>query len=147
MKAKMIPVSRRLVRLIEQDAENLATAWLQDVKINTKLPTYHNFDEKDLFNRAKEVYSHLSKWIAWETSREEIVMQYMKHGTQRRQQQFQLSEIVQALILMRIHLWRKVLADGLLDTAAELHQALELNTQVVRYFDRAIYYTIIGYMQ
>jgi hypothetical protein len=55
--------------------------------------------------------------------------------------------VVQALIRMRVHLWRKVLSEGLLDTAYELNQAIELNTQVVRYFDRAIYFTIVGYMK
>jgi hypothetical protein len=32
-----------------------------------------------------------------------------------------------------------------LDTALELHQAIELNNRVVLFFDRAIYYTILGY--
>lgn len=143
----MMPCAGRLVRLIEQDAQQLAAAWLKDVKKNTKLPSYHDFDDKDLFNRAQQVYGQLSKWIAWETSRDDVAAQYTEHGAQRHQQQFQLSEVVQALILMRVHLWRKVLAEGLLDTAEELNQALELNTQIVRYFDRAIYYTIIGFMQ
>ena len=147
MKAKMMPCAGRLVKLIEQDANQLAAAWLKDVKKNTKLPFYHNFDDKDLFNRARQVYAHLSKWIAWETSRDEVVAQYIQHGSQRRLQQFPLSEVIQALILMRVHLWQKVLAEGLLDTAEEFNQALELNTQVVRYFDRAIYYTIVGFMQ
>ncbi len=142
-----MPCAARLVKLIEQDAHQLAEAWLKDVNKNTKLPFYHNFDDKDLFNRAKQVYGHLSKWIAWETSREDVAAQYIQHGVQRHQQQFPLSEVVQALILMRVHLWRKVLAEGLLDTAEELNQALELNTQIVRYFDRAIYYTIVGFMQ
>jgi hypothetical protein len=147
MKAKMLPVAGRLVTLIEQDAVKLAMSWLKDVKKNTKLPSYHNFDEKELFRRAEEVFSQLGKWVAWETTREDVAEQYVSHGAERRRQEFQLSEVVQALILMRIHLWRKVLTDGLLDTAEEFHQALELNTQVVRYFDRAIYYTIIGYTQ
>lgn len=147
MKEKMTPVAQRLVSLIEHNAEDLATNWLEDVRKNIKLPSYHKFDERELFNRAFEVYSHLGKWIAWETSKEEVADQYLAHGTQRRHQKFELAEVVQALILMRVHLWRKVLAEGLLDTAHELNQAIELNTQVVRYFDRAIYFTIVGYMK
>jgi hypothetical protein len=146
MKEKMTPVAQRLIELIENDAEELATNWLNDVCKNIKLPSYHHFDNRELYNRAYEVYSHLGKWIAWETGREEVAEQYMAHGAQRRQQKFELAEVVQALILMRIHLWRKVLSEGLLDTAYELSQAIELNIQVVRYFDRAIYFTIVGYM-
>ena len=147
MKEKMTPVAQRLVELIEANAEELATNWLNDVCKNVKLPSYHHFKKKELYNRAYEVYSHLGKWIAWETSREEVAEQYIEHGVKRRVQKFELAEVVQALILMRIHLWRRVLSEGLLDTAYELNQAIELNIQVVRYFDRAIYFTIVGYMQ
>ena len=147
MKEKMTPVAQRLVDLIENDAEELATNWLSIVCKNVKLPSYRHFDKKELYNRAYEVYSHLGKWIAWETSREEVAEQYTAHGAQRHKQKFELAEVVQALILMRVHLWRKVLSEGLLDTAYELNQAIELNTQVVRYFDRAIYFTIVGYMK
>ena len=145
MKEKMTPVAQRLVKLIENDAGKLATNWLNHVCENVKLPSYHNFEKRELYNRAYEVYSHLGKWIAWETSREEVAEQYIAHGTQRRRQKFDLAEVVQALILMRVHLWRKVLSEGLLDTAYELNQAIELNIQVVRYFDRAIYFTIVGF--
>ena len=64
MKEKMTPVAHRLVELIEHNAEILATSWLQDVRKNVKLPSYHRFNEKELFNRAFEVYSHLGKWIS-----------------------------------------------------------------------------------
>ena len=147
MKEKMTPVAQRLVKLIENDAEELATTWFNYVRKNVKLPTYHHFDERELFTRAFEVYSQLGKWIAWETSREDVAEQYLAHGAQRCRQKFELAEVVQALILMRVHLWRKVLGEGLLDSAYELNQAIELNIQIVRYFDRAIYFTILGYMK
>lgn len=146
MKEDVTSVAHRLVELIEHNAGELARDWLDDVSENLKLPSYHRFDKKELFDRAYEVYSHLGKWIAWETGRDEVAEQYIAHGAQRRRQGFELAEVIQALILMRVHLWRKVLSDGLLDTAYELNQAIELNIQVVRYFDRAIYFTIVGYM-
>lgn len=147
MKEEMTSVAQKLVGLIENDAKKLAMNWLNDVCKNVELPSYHCFDKEKLFNRAYEVYGHLGKWIAWGTGREEVAEQYMAHGAQRRQQKFELAEVVQALILMRVHLWRKVLSEGLLDTAYELNQAIELNIQIVRYFDRAIYFTIVGYMK
>ena len=147
MKVKMTPVAHRLVKLIERDAEELTRNWHDDVCQNVKLPSYHNFDKDELYTRAFEVYSHLGKWISWETTKEDVMKQYEAHGVQRRQQRFELAEVVQALIRMRVHLFRKVLSEGLLDTAHELNQALELYIQVVRYFDRAIYFTIVGYMK
>jgi hypothetical protein len=144
---KIMPVSKRLIKLIENDAEKLAEKWLADIKTRFKTPTYHTFDEKELFHSAYKVYRNLGKWISWETTKEQIAAVYTAHGARRREQNFELAEVVQALILMRRHLWQKVLDDGLLDTALDMYQAMELNRQVVRYFDRAIYFTIVGYMQ
>lgn len=141
-----MPVSKRLINLIEKDARDLAEGWLEDIKTRIKTPSYHTFDEKELFNCAYEVYNHLGKWISWETTKEIITKKYISHGELRREQKFELAEVVQSLILMRRHLWQKVLDDGLLDTILDIHQALELNRQVVRYFDRAIYFTIVGFM-
>ena len=144
---KIMPVSRRLISLIENNAEKLALKWLEDIKTRIKTPTYHTFDEKELFNTAYEVYRNLGKWISWETTKDQIAAKYTAHGARRREQEFELAEVVQALILMRRQLWQKVLDDGLLDTALDMHQAMELNRQVVRYFDRAVYFTIVGYMK
>jgi hypothetical protein len=66
-------------------------------------------------------------------------------GGQRRKEGFALSEVISALIVTRRHIWLKVLSDGVLDTALHLNQALELNNRVLLYFDRAIYYSAVGY--
>jgi len=58
---------------------------------------------------------------------------------------FALSEVIHALILTRRYIWLKVLADGFLETALEMHQGLDLVNRVILFFDRAIYYTAKGY--
>lgn len=139
------PTSKRLVRLIQGSAEELAKGWLADMKANTRTPTYHTFVEKKLYTRVVEIYQTLEKWISDEVSKEEVAEQYVAHGAERRGEGFKLSEVVQALILMRRRLWQKVLADGLLDDVLDYYHATELYRKVVLYFDRAIYFTIVGY--
>lgn len=138
-------ISQKLVELIEHDADKLSTRWLEDVRKRPETPTYHNFDPDELYRRAHVVYSHLGKWISYETTKEEIAAHYTALGAQRRKEGFAISEVVEALILTRRYVWLKVLSDGLLDTALDLHKALELNNRVILFFDRAIYYTILGY--
>jgi hypothetical protein len=139
------PVSQRLVDLIERSAEELTKRYIEDVKKNLSLPTYRDFDEKELFRRAHRVYSQLGKWISQEASKEEIKTYWKALGRQRREEGFPLPEIILTLSLLRRHLWLKVQSDGLLDTALDLYQAMELNNRVVTYFDRAIYYAACGY--
>jgi hypothetical protein len=135
----------RLVDLIERNAAELTTNWLAQIRRDTTLPTYHGFDSIELYNRAFRVYSQLGKWISRETTKEEIARDYIALGAQRRKEGFSLSEIIQALFLIRRTLWRKIMDEGLLDTTYDLYQAIELNDRVTLFFDRAIFFTAVGY--
>lgn len=136
---------QRLVDLIEQNADELTRNFMRDVRIHAATPTYHTWDENELYERAYNVYSQLGKWISRETSKEEIAQHYRELGVQRRKEGFSLSEVILAIIKTRRHLWLKILGEGLLDTVLDHSQAMELNNRVILFFDRAIYYTILGY--
>lgn len=138
-------ISKKLVQMIEQDADTLSKKWLEDVRKRPETPTYHTFDPDELYRRVHLVYSQLGMWVSYETTKEDIATHYTALGAQRRKEGFALSEVIQALILTRRYIWLKVLADGFLDTALELHQGLDLTNRVVLFFDRAIYYTANGY--
>lgn len=139
------PISQKLVNLIERHAEELTNNWLRDVKQQILLPTYRRLDEKELYNRAYRVYSQLGKWISMEATKEELKSYWQALGKERRQEGFALSEVIFSLCLIRRHLWQKIQAEGLLDTALDLYQALELYNRVVAFFDRALYYAARGF--
>ena len=138
-------ISEKLVKLIENSADTLTRHWLADVRENPSTPTYHTFPERSLYERAHLVYSQLGTWLSRETSKEQVREYYTRLGEERFNEGFALHEVVSALVLLKRHLWLHILSDGQLSTAFELYQSLELNNRVVLFFDRAIYYTIIGY--
>jgi RsbT co-antagonist protein rsbRD N-terminal domain len=138
-------VLTRLVDLIERNAEELTNNWLAKVRHDAGLQSYRKLDEAELYNRAYRVFSHLGKWISRETSKDEIARDYIALGAQRRKEGFALSEVIQALFLIRRTLWKKVMDEGLLDTTYDLYQAIELNDRVTLFFDRAIFFTAVGY--
>ena len=140
-----VSVLTRLVELIERNAEELTNSWLAQTRHDPSLPTYQRFDQPELYERAFRVYSHLGKWISRETSKEEIARDYIALGAKRRKEGFALSEVIQALFLIRRTLWKKVMDEGLLDTTYDLYQAIELNDRVTLFFDRAIFFTAVGY--
>jgi len=109
------------------------------------MPTYKTLDADDLYGRTYSVYSQLGKWISRETSREEIKAYWKGLGRRRRQEGFPFSEIVLSLSHERLLLWRKIEADGLLDTALDLYQALDLQHRVLVFFDLALFYAALGY--
>jgi len=139
------PASQKLVQLIEKDAHELTSNWLEDVRKNSRLPTYRSYDEKELYQRAFRVYSQLGRWISHESTKDEIQTYWTALGQQRRKEGFALSEIVLSLEMIRRHLWQKIQSEGFLDTALDLLQAIELYNRVILFFDRAIYYATVGY--
>lgn len=140
-------VSRKLVDLIEGNAQNLTLRCLRDLRTHACCPTYHGYDEDELFDRIFNVYSQLGKWLSRMTSKQEIKDHYTALGKQRRMEGFALSEVIMALIIIRRHIWLKVLSEGFIDSALDLNLALELNNRVVLFFDRATYYTTVGFEQ
>ncbi|MBA7705855.1 hypothetical protein ES703_114695 [subsurface metagenome] len=135
------------MNLIERNADKLSENLTRDLRQHATTPTYHTYDEKELYERAFNVYSNLGKWISRETTKEDIARYYMTLGAQRKKEGFALSEVIQALTIARRHIWLKVQSEGFLDTILDLNQAIELSNRVVLFFDRAIYYTAFGYEQ
>jgi hypothetical protein len=138
-------VSTKLVELIERDADHLTQRWLEIVRGHEDLPTYGAYDEHKLYERGFTVYSQLGRWLSSETTKEGIKAAYTALGAQRRLEGFRLSEVIEALIITRRVLWAKIESDGLLDTALDLNQALELNDRALVFFDRAMFYAAQGY--
>lgn len=135
----------RLIRLIESSADELTNKWLADVQRSAKTATYRKLDERDLYQRGFRVLSQLGKWITEEIDREESRKEWVQLGKDRRKEGFALSEIIMALALLRRDLWQKIESEGLMDTAYDFFQAMQLHNRVTHFFDRAAYYTACGY--
>ena len=140
-----ISVSKKLVNLIEDNAHELSIRCIDNLLEHQYTKTYCTYDEDKLHERVYRVYSQLGKWISRKTTKEEIAEHYTALGAQRKREGFKVSEVIQALIIIRRHLWLKILAEGFIDNVLELNQALALNNRVILFFDRAIHYTIKGY--
>jgi hypothetical protein len=139
------PASRKLVDLIESNADELTTNYVLSIQRDQRMPRYQGFDQKEIFKRAYRVYSQLGRWISRETTKEEVKDYWTALGRQRKREKFPFSEIVLSLCHIRRVLWEKVQAEGVLDTALDLYQAMDLHQRVVLFFDRAMYFAAVGY--
>ena len=140
-----MPLSRKLVALIETNAEKLTKKWMEIVRTHPDTPTYHTYDQSQLHERAFSVYSQLGKWLSDATTKDEIREIYSTLGRQRREEGFELSEVLQALVITRRVLWLKIESDGLLDSALDMSLAMQLSNRTILFFDRAMFYTARGY--
>jgi hypothetical protein len=144
-RAPSIPGAERLIHLIENCAEELAHEVTETLKKHPNTPSYKRLPDTEIFDRAHRVFSNLGEWISRKTEREDVARYYSAMGAQRREEGIPLSEVLHALNLCRRVLWQNVIEHGLLDTVYDFIQALELQHQVLIFFDRAVFFTARGY--
>jgi len=137
-------ISAKLVKMIEEHAEQLTQEFLKDVQTNPKTSSYHHFSTEELHNRTYDVYKNLSAWLMEKTEKD-VEQKYLTLGRKRNKENIPLSQVVYALSLTKSHLIEYVKRHGLADTTLEFYQELELFHLVSQFYDRAIYYTICGY--
>ncbi len=138
----MIPGT--LIELIESHAEQLNVSLVAKLRTDPKTAQYRDLSEEELGRRTGDVFQHLGLWLT-EMSDDRIRERYRKLGRERRREGIPLSQVVAALTLSRNHLWNYIKNEGFFETALELHQEIEFVDLILRFFDRAAYYTAVGY--
>jgi len=132
-----------LVKLIENQADELAELMVRKIRESPRMAGYHRFGDQELRDRARLVYGNLEKWL--EAEAEGLVAQeYLNLGRRRFQERIPLSQVIWALLLTRRTLWEFVENQGW-DTMDDLQRNLDLELLVVRFFDRAILHAVRGY--
>ena len=137
-------LSARLIRLIEEHAEQLTSRALADLASNPRTTTFNRLGADELHRRIYDVYHHLGRWIG-DKPEEQLEANYGGLGRARCQEGIPLSEVVYVLILIKDHLREYIRAVGLVDSAVELYLEEELHLSIGHFFDKAIYYTVRGY--
>jgi len=134
-----------LVRLLERNADKLSQRMVNDIKKHPGATSYHTYDEKKLYKQTQQAYSHFFSWMADEISTEDVKKFYTAFAQQKRREGFALSEVVQALIITRRHIWLLIDSEGGLDSAFNLRLAIDIINRTVLFFDRAVYFTVLGF--
>ncbi len=141
----MQELSKRLVDLVESNSEELTRRVMSDLKKHPGTPTYRTYDDPQLYRRTFEVYNQFGKWMSTKTTLENIKEVYLALGRQRRREGFALSEVIQALVITRRHIWLLIESEGYLDSPLDLRMAIDLINRSVLFFDRAIYFAALGF--
>jgi hypothetical protein len=137
-------LTEKLVEIIESRSEDLSMTWYREVKESPYTPNVKNLSEEEALAIARRVYSKLSHWLIPQTE-SEIESTYLRFGEQCFYKEFRMEEMVMLLVLIKRHLWLHLLEEGVMTTNIEVYQALDVNNKVVLYFDRAIYFSLIGF--
>jgi hypothetical protein len=136
--------SYRLVRLIETHADALAAGLEERVADSLQVMHFRDISAHELRERVYEIYRHLGEWLLGKNELD-IEQRYREIGSRRAQQKVPLSEVVQAIVLTKENLWEFLKSEAVMDRAIEIMGELELLQMLEMFFDRAIYYAVVGY--
>ena len=137
-------LSDRLIRTIENNAEEFAQSTVKKLRSSPRTESYHKLPDKDLYNRCYEVYRNLGRWL-WEKSEQAIQARFNELGERRCQEGIPLADVLWALVLTKDRLLEYLDAYGLADSAMELYQQQELDRLIGHFFDQAVCYTAASY--
>jgi hypothetical protein len=133
-----------LVHLIEENAEQLARALTEKLRASSRTIHFRQVPEAELQNSAMEVYRNLGEWLLSKTEGD-VELRYKRLGMKRAVQRIPASEYVWAVILYRENLWAFLQRQGISGRALELYGELELMQTLSQFFERALYYGMVGY--
>jgi hypothetical protein len=137
-------LSGRLVRLIEDHAEELTRELLDDVLSNPHTLAFHALPQEELRRRLRGVHRNLAQWLH-ERSEPKVVSFYEELGRRRFTEGVPLSQLVFVFNLIKRRLRREVMSSGLPASVIEVYQLEEFEAVLDGFFDKALYHTVIGY--
>ncbi len=135
---------RAITDMIETHAEQLTNRLVAHLKTDPKTVQYRDLTDDELARRTYDVLTHLGAWLG-EMSDDRIKERYVDLGRQRRAEEISLSQVIAALTLSRNHLWNYAKSEGLFESALDLYQEIEFLDLILKFFDKAAYYTAVGY--
>ena len=122
----------------------LARAMTEQIRKSERTSDFRKIPPKDLQLAAAEVYRNLGEWLLQKTEHD-IEGWFKAIGIRRAAEGVRLHQFVWALMLTRDHLWHFLQQEAFADNIVELHGELELHQMLSQFFDRAVYYGILGY--
>jgi hypothetical protein len=137
-------LSAYLVRMIENHAEDLTKALLDDLQSNPRTESFHRLSRDELHHRLYDLYHNLGHWLG-DMSESGIEETYAELGRRRFMENVPISDLVYGVILGKEHLRAFIRRVGVVYSALELHREVELNLMISHFFDRAIYYAVKGH--
>ena len=136
----------RFMRLIERHSEELASGLTQKLLAAERTSDFRKIPHDRLELAATDVYRNLGEWLLYKTE-SDIEKRFWSIAARRFVEGISLHQFVWALIMSRNHLFQFLQTQAFADNVVALYGELELQQIVNQFFDRALYYGVLGYKE
>jgi hypothetical protein len=139
-------IALRLVRLIEDHSDELATQLITKIQTSPRTGDMCKVPPEELWERSHEILRNLSEWLL-DKPGADIEQRYTEISARRAGQGVSLSDYCWALVLTKEHLWEFLQKQCFLRGPVELYGEIELLRLLDQFFDRALCCAAEGFEQ
>jgi hypothetical protein len=143
-KKRTAMLALKLLRLIERHSEELARGLTEEIRESERTSDFRKIPPEKLQLAAAEMYHNLGEWLLQKTEND-IAERFREIAARRAAEGVDLHQFVWALMISRSHLWQFLQREAFADNIVELYGKLELQQILNQFFDRAVYYAVLGY--
>lgn len=137
-------LAMRLVKLIEAHSGELCRDLTEQIVKSERTSDFRRIPCEELRLAAHEVYRNLGEWLLQKTE-SDIEARFRAVAARRAAEGIRLHQFVWALLLSRDRLWHFLRHQSFADNVVALYGELELQRLLNQFFDRAVYYAVLGY--
>lgn len=136
----------KYIHLVEDHAEELTNRWKIEIKTNPSTTGYRELNDKILGSRVYSVYKKLGEWLdSADLNDPKVAEHFIKLGKDRANENLKSSEVIYALLLTRVILWKYITNNSIINSSLDLHRSLEFYQLLINFFDKATYFTAVGF--
>lgn len=140
-------LSDELVNAVQGNSKKIIDLWLNDIATNPSTKSYRQCDRKELLGPAMFIMGQFEAWLKGMKGEAELKNFYTRLGSQRKKEGIPSEELVSSLSLLKKHIWMFTYSFGVWEKAVDIYRMFELGERLVYFFDKASYYTVMGYNQ
>jgi len=137
-------LASRLMHLIERHGEELANGLTLKLRQSDSTSDFRKIPAEELQKTTAELYRNLGEWLL-KKSEKDIEQHFVSIAQHRAAGGVRLPQFVWAVVISRNHLYQFLLGQAFADSIFELYSELELQQLLTQFFERAIYYGVVGY--
>lgn len=139
-------LSDELIGIARENAKKIIDLWIDDISTNPSTKSYYGLDRKDLFEKAAFIIGRFELWLKGEKTEKELKDFYYDLAKKRKKDNIFLEDLISSLSLLKKHIWMFIYSFGVWEKAVDIYRMFELGERLVYFFDRAAYYTVMGYL-
>jgi hypothetical protein len=134
-------------KFIQRFHEEIKEAFLDDAFNKREMLSHYQLGKTMLQDLAGSVLSEFATNIDRRTSVEAIADRYVQLGIRCCEDGLSYSEMVRVFILLKRHIWLFFQESNFAGQPFDVRSIVALNNRTTLFFDRAIYYFLVGYEQ